>query len=126
MSRPQTVSADEVLARNLHDEEFCAEWDRLAPARAVANLVAAYRTEHGLSQSAFGRLVGLRQPAVARMEAADHNPSLATLQQLSRSLALTISVTFEHATNGTGPGLTSAFEQATSCGELRVLVSASG
>ena len=125
MTRPPTVSADEVLARHLYDEEFRGEWDRLAPARAVANLVVAYRTQHGLSQSAFGHLVGLRQPAVARMEAADHNPSLATLQQLSRSLGLTISVTFE-ATNAGDTAIASSFEQSTSSGAIRVLVSASG
>ena len=124
MASSRGVSADEVLAMNLDDEKLRAEWDRLAPARAVANLLVAYRAEHGLSQNALGRLVGLRQPAVARMEAADHNPSLDTLQRLSNRLGLTISVTFGTPRNGGKPGAAREFSQASSSGELRVLVSA--
>jgi len=46
---------------------------------ALAVRVIRYRTEHGPSQSALARQLGMRQPAIARLVAGDHEPSLATL-----------------------------------------------
>lgn len=45
-----------------------------------------YRTEHGLTQTEFGRLIGMRQPHVARLESGDHEPSLSTLVRLAAAL----------------------------------------
>jgi len=47
---------------------------------------SGYRAEHGLTQTAFGRLVGMRQPHVARLESGEHEPSLSTLARLSATL----------------------------------------
>lgn len=81
-------SADRVLAEQLEDPDFRTEWEHRAPARAVAVLVTAYRAEHGLSQSALARLLGVSQPLVARLEAGEHEPTFATLSRLSRTLGL--------------------------------------
>ena len=78
--------AEDVLAEQLADPAFRAEWDRLAPARAVALRLVAYRAEHGLTQTALGRILGMPQPAVARLEAGEHIPSLATLIRLAEAL----------------------------------------
>ena len=77
---------EEVLARHLADPEFRAEWNRLAPARAVALCLVAYRVEHHLTQTALGRVLGMPQRAVARLESGDHVPSLETLVRLSEAL----------------------------------------
>jgi ribosome-binding protein aMBF1 (putative translation factor) len=79
-------TASEVLAEDLQDPEFREEWERTALARDVANRVVAYRAEHNLSQEELGRLLGISQPAVARIEAGEHEPSLSRLKQLSRCL----------------------------------------
>lgn len=79
---------EEVLADQLKDPEFRAEWERLAPARAVALRILQYRTDHGLTQTALGRRVGMSQPAVARLEAAEHIPSLETLIRLTERLGM--------------------------------------
>jgi transcriptional regulator with XRE-family HTH domain len=55
--------------------------------------VVRYRAEHGLSQSAFGRLVGMRKPHVARLESGDHEPSLSTLARLSAALGIDFTLT---------------------------------
>lgn len=72
----------------LADAETRAEYDRTAFANAVAIRVIGYRAEHGLSQSALARLLGMKQPAIARLEAGDHEPSLTTLGRLARGLGL--------------------------------------
>jgi transcriptional regulator with XRE-family HTH domain len=77
-----------VLAEQLKDPEFRKEWDRTAFARAVANRVISYRVEHGLSQTELGKRLGIAQPAVARLESGDREPSLATLARLARRLGI--------------------------------------
>jgi ribosome-binding protein aMBF1 (putative translation factor) len=82
----KVVAGDEVLRRQLKDEVFRAEWQRGAFARAVALRVVTYRAEHGLSQRALGRKLGMAQSAVARLEAGEHTPTLETMQRLARVL----------------------------------------
>ena len=53
-------------------------WDSTALAREVANRVIRYRTDHGLSQRDFANIVGLVQPQIARLEKAEHQPSVET------------------------------------------------
>ena len=85
----------EVLEEYLQDPAARAEWERLDPARALANLVIGYRADHELTQTAFGRLVGLSQAQVARLEIAEHNPSIDTLGRIASGLGARITVTIE-------------------------------
>ena len=55
--------------------------------------LVVYRADHGLTQTALGRLLGMSQPAIARLEAGDHLPTLPTLLKLSEMLGLEILVT---------------------------------
>ncbi len=81
-------TAGEALAEDLEDPRFREEWERTAFAREVATRVVAYRAEHNLSQAELGRLLGISQPAVARLEAGDHEPTLTTLKKLARNLGV--------------------------------------
>ena len=72
------------------DPEVAAELARTAVANQLAILVIQYRVEHGLTQTALGRLVGMKQPAIARLEAGDHEPSVATLARLANKLGITL------------------------------------
>lgn len=49
------------------DPEARAQWEREALARALSIAVIRFRAEHNLSQSAFARRLGMRQPNVARL-----------------------------------------------------------
>jgi transcriptional regulator with XRE-family HTH domain len=83
---------DQVLAEELKDPEFRARWERTALARAIANQVIAYRDRHALTQTQFGKLLGMKQPAVARLEAAEHNPSIETLVKLATALDMEVNI----------------------------------
>lgn len=85
-------SAEEIAAVELRDPKVRQEYERTAFANAVAIRVICYRTEHGLSQSALARQVGMSQPAIARLEAADHEPSLTTLARLATGLGIDLSI----------------------------------
>ncbi len=77
---------DQALARQLKDPEFRAEWERTALARAVATRLVKYRADHQLTQTALADQLGMKQPAVARLESGEHNPSLDTLARLANAL----------------------------------------
>ena len=92
MNIEDMIPFERVLEEHLRDPEFRAEWERLAPARAVAISLVGYRVDHGLTQTALGRLLGMSQPAIARLEAGDHLPTLPTLLKLTEELGLEILV----------------------------------
>jgi transcriptional regulator with XRE-family HTH domain len=73
---------DEVLSQDLQDPEFRARWERTALARAVANRVISYRTQLGLAQGELAEQLGMKQPQIARLESAEHNPTIDTLIKL--------------------------------------------
>lgn len=81
-------TAEEIHERDIGDPDYRAEHERTRFANDVAVRVLRYRTERGLTQTAFGKLVGLRQPHVARLEAGEHEPSLSTLVRLSAALGV--------------------------------------
>ena len=81
-------TAGQIAAEELADPEIRREHERVALAHAVAIRVVGYRVEHGLSQTGLARLLGMHQPAVARLEAGEHEPSLATLSRLARILGV--------------------------------------
>lgn len=93
MKLEDLIPFEQILEEELRNPEFRAEWERLAPARAVAIRLIWYREDHGLTQTALGRLLGMSQPAVARLESGDHLPTLEMLMRLAESLALEILVT---------------------------------
>ena len=81
-------TAEEVLAEDLKDPEFREEWERTAPARALASALIAYRIEHDLTQSELARRLKMKQSAIARMEMGEHNPRIETLERLSHTLGI--------------------------------------
>jgi transcriptional regulator with XRE-family HTH domain len=89
---------DEVLVEELEDPDFRARWERSAVARGVAAQVIAYRAEHELTQTALGKLAGMKQPAVARLEAAEHDPNFETLAKLSSSLGIEFNINIHPGT----------------------------
>jgi DNA-binding XRE family transcriptional regulator len=83
-------TAVQLAAADARDVEVAAELARTAVANQLAILVIGYRVEHGLTQTALARLLGVSQPAVARLESGDHEPSVTTLARLSERLGVTL------------------------------------
>lgn len=96
-TRPWRAYADEALERDPVLRE--AVYER-AIASAVGRAVLRHRTDHGLSQAALGRRIGMPQPQVARIEAGDHTPSAETLLRLADALGLEVDLSFRPR----GPG----------------------
>jgi ribosome-binding protein aMBF1 (putative translation factor) len=86
LSRLKT--AEQIAAEELADPQIRLAHQRTAFAHAVAMRVIAYRVDHQLSQTELARRLQMHQPAIARLEAGDHEPSLATLGRLAAGLGL--------------------------------------
>ena len=93
-------TASQIRAEDLTDDEIRSESIDTALAHAVAMRVLAYRIEHGLSQTALARHLGMQQPAVARLEAGEHEPTFTTLEKLARGLGITFHIDITPVTSG--------------------------
>lgn len=76
---PDTTFETLLSAEQSADDDFRAEWLRLAPARQFATMLVGYRADHDLSQRELAELLGVSQPRVARMESGEQNPDFETI-----------------------------------------------
>src|SRR5438270_10694487 len=88
MKERDLTTTEALHADDLNDPPDRVEWARTHLAHEVAQRVIAYRVEHHLTQTELARKLGMRQPHVARLEAGEHEPSLATLRRLAQVLSL--------------------------------------
>jgi DNA-binding XRE family transcriptional regulator/predicted RNase H-like HicB family nuclease len=65
------------------------------PGLAAALEIRWARRDAGLSQGVLGRLAGVSQQQIAKLENPDENPSLETLEKVARALGLMVNVGFE-------------------------------
>ncbi len=77
-----------LVEEQLADPKFKAEWQRLAPAREFASTLLRYRAEHGLSQRALAKRLGVSQPRIVKLESGEHNPEIDTIINASRQLGI--------------------------------------
>src|SRR5438094_603170 len=77
-----------VLEKELKEPAFREHWEKTALARAVALRLVSYRVDHKLSQMQLAKRLGMKQPAVARLEAGETTPAWATLGRLSDKLGI--------------------------------------
>ncbi len=86
----KSKTGDQLAVDDAVDQEVAAELDRTAVANQLAILVIGYRVDHGLTQTALARKLGVSQPAVARLESGDHEPTVATLARLAHKLRISL------------------------------------
>jgi ribosome-binding protein aMBF1 (putative translation factor) len=103
-------SAD-VRDQLLEDPDVRDEWERTAVARALALILVRYRARNGLSQSALADKLGMKQPAVARLERGDRAIRMETLFHILDVLGVPFSLEFE-------PGEQSSAEQQDSADKI--------
>jgi len=93
-SRLKLQTHDEYLAELLAtDVAFRKHWDAEILARTFGLAVLKHRTEHGLTQTALGKLIGVPQSQIARIEDGEHTPSLPTMVKVCDALGLELTMT---------------------------------
>src|ERR1700736_707605 len=88
-----TKTHDELLSAELAaDPGFAAEWERLSLARMVAARLVGYRYDHGLSQRALAKRLGVSQPRVVELESGEKNPQIETLAKIAAATGLEFAI----------------------------------
>ena len=87
---------EEVLDEFLQDPGFREAYEELQPEYALKEAIVRARVEDGITQAELAERMGVKQPAVARMETGPFNPRLTTL----RKLAVALGVRFEIGAEG--------------------------
>jgi DNA-binding XRE family transcriptional regulator len=88
MTKP--IPNQQILDEQLVDPEFARIWKATELADLIATMLIAYRAKHRLTQTALARQLGMRQPAIARLEGGQHTPSIQTLVKLAEGLGIEI------------------------------------
>jgi transcriptional regulator with XRE-family HTH domain len=73
---------------------FKDEYERLFPYDAVAIELNGLRADLDMTQSEFGRLVGVPQSTVARLESGSQAPSVATLERIAKATGTELVIEF--------------------------------
>jgi DNA-binding XRE family transcriptional regulator len=84
------LTFEEVKAQLLKDPEVQRAYDELEPAYQIARL----RIARGLTQAQLAKLVGTKQPSIARIESGASQPSVAFLQKVAAALGARLEVRF--------------------------------
>lgn len=85
---------EEVLAKQMQDPEFRAEWERQEPEFAVIRAILDARIAKNLSQKQLSELTGINQADISRIENGNGNPSIRTLQRLAEGLGMKLKLEF--------------------------------
>ncbi len=77
-----------VADRSERDPEFREAYEELQPEYAIKEAIVRARVEDGITQAELAERMGMKQPAVARMETGPFDPRLTTLRKLASALGV--------------------------------------
>jgi len=88
------VGLEEILAKELKNEEFRLAYDERRFYLQIARLTSNLRARAGLSQVALAKKAGISQPMIARLEKGDvrRTPTFDTIFRLLKVLGYTMSI----------------------------------
>jgi len=76
------------------DPEFAAAFDRDYPYHELSLEIGGLRADMDMSQTEFGRLVGVPQSTIARIESGKQAPSAATLKRIAEATGTELVIEF--------------------------------
>jgi predicted transcriptional regulator len=77
-------------AEMLKDKNILDAYNALSPKYEIIETIIARRNEKSMSQRDLARLVGMKQPAICRLERGDKNITVQTLFKVADALDLEI------------------------------------
>ena len=92
--KSRQVRLEEILAKELKNDEFRLAYDERRFYLQIARLISDLRARAGLSQAALARKAGISQPMIARLETGDmrRTPTFDTIFRLLKVLGYTMSI----------------------------------
>lgn len=91
------MKLNDYLKEQMKDPKFKNAWERLSADYKfqLANALEGLRISQGLTQEKFAKLVGVKQPHVARSERGNSMPSIGYLLRVSRATKTELSIEFK-------------------------------
>ena len=94
MKRVKGISLDEVLGRELKNNEIRLGFEERKFYLEVARLISDLRSKAGISQAALAKLAGVTQPLVARLEKGDQRrtPTFDMIYKILKALGYQLEI----------------------------------
>lgn len=88
------LTLEEVIAQEMQDPEFRAEWDALEPEFQIIRAIITGRERNALTQEQLAQITGIDQANISRLENGTANPSLRTLKRLAAGMGMKLRLEF--------------------------------
>lgn len=100
--KTKSVSLEEILAKELKNDEFKLAFDQRRFYLQIAHLISDLRARTGLSQVELAKKAGVSQPMVARLEKGDSSrtPTFDTIFKVLKALGYTMSINVQKEKRG--------------------------
>ena len=85
---------DEMLAKQMKDEEFKKEYEAIQPEMDVIRAIVDARTSQNLTQKELSERTGINQADISKLENGTRNPSINLLKRLAEGMGMTLKIEF--------------------------------
>ena len=85
---------DDMLSRQLQDEEFKKEYEAIQPEMDVIRAIVDARISQNMTQKELAERTGINQADISKLENGTRNPSLKLLKKLASGLGMQLKIEF--------------------------------
>ena len=87
-------SFDDMLSKQLQDEEFRKEYEAIQPEMDVIRAIVDARTSQNMTQKELAERTGINQADISKLENGTRNPSINLLKRLAEGMGMTLKIEF--------------------------------
>ena len=85
---------DEMLAKQMKDEEFKKEYEAIQPEMDVIRAIVDARTSQNLTKKELSERTGINQADISKLENGTKNPSINLLKRWAEGMGMTLKIEF--------------------------------
>ena len=85
---------DDMLSKQLTDEEFKKEYDAIQPEMDVIRAIVDARTSQNLTQKELAERTGKNQAEISKLENGTRNPSVNLLKRVADGMGMALKIEF--------------------------------
>ena len=85
---------DDMLSKQLQDEEFKKEYEAIQPEMDVIRAMIDARIKNNLTQKELAARTGIDQADISKLENGTRNPSLKLLKRLAHGMGMQLKIEF--------------------------------
>lgn len=85
---------NEVLSKQLENEEFREEYNRIQPEMDVIRAIVDARASRNITQKELAERTGINQADISKLENGTRNPSINLLKRLAEGMDMVLKIEF--------------------------------